>query len=219
MTGVGVIFYFLLSFMYSHLQKKLKKNPVAPVLSVGKQNCWQNERSEVKTGTFCSLNVLSQQRRRPLSECQLILLSPHQILYCFHISSTWLISDLPASTRSFTLKTSLSATTTHLAAFVTDLWSLWPSFAAPAKDQRAKQEVCNYLWAESHLDRKQSGQSVIVWSGLKWAGNHIFASIMQCSEFSIMFTDLSWQLVKVKLKLASVRTDVSNLTSGVTLGL
>lgn len=37
---VGVIFYFLLSLMFFHLQEKLKKKEkVAPVLSVGKQNC------------------------------------------------------------------------------------------------------------------------------------------------------------------------------------
>lgn len=94
---------FVLSLMYFHLQtrfgKKKKHTTKHSPRSERRKLCWQNEHSEVKTGTLCSLNVLSQQRRQPLSEPQLILLSPHQILFCFYISSTWLISDLLASSR------------------------------------------------------------------------------------------------------------------------
>lgn len=82
---VGVIFYFLLSLMFFHLQEKLKKKRKSRPRPERRKTklCWQNERSVVKTGAFCSINVLSQQWRRPLSECQLVLLS-HQILQFSH---------------------------------------------------------------------------------------------------------------------------------------
>lgn len=169
--------------MHFHLQKKLKRKTKKhrPRTECRKTKlCWQNERSEVKTGAFCSLNVLSQQRRRPPSECQLILLSPHQILYCFPISSTWLISDLPASPRRRPF--------IHSENFIrrdrrpSRCISSWPPLfdlglrGLLTITQLNKKSVITF---ESHLDRKQSGQSLIVRSELKWAGNSIFLEAKQ----------------------------------------
>lgn len=92
---VGVIFILLFAVIdvfppTNKIQKRVKK-PTSPPRCVGKKKC-VDKMSIVKkkVAFFCSLNVLSQQRQQqqPPSECQLILLSSHQILHCFHISST-----------------------------------------------------------------------------------------------------------------------------------
>ena len=83
------------------------------------------ESSQVKTLFLLFIKFVHSRSQQPQPlECQLILLSPHQIHHRFHLSSTWLISDLfvpLAAASSFTLKTSLNS-------FHSQWWLLLLSF-------------------------------------------------------------------------------------------
>lgn len=89
-----------------------------------------------------------KQEPRPPLECQPILLSPHQIHYCFHSSSSWLIPDPIAPTHSCLFIPSknyikLGHSRSACVMLVTCLCPLWllPRLMWCAEDQTEKQDV------------------------------------------------------------------------------